>query len=315
MTLRMPLLLFLCALAVPPPASAGICSVRMLALTDVCWECAFPIMPVEPYGCLCPAPPPQFVRGGIVWAFWEPVWAVDVTLTPFCFPSLGMKIDPGFDAAAGTLAADPNRNKRAFYQAHVYENFLWTASIGKANEAACKLWYSGGGNYTVEWLTEFDPLWADDELAFILGPEAALFANPVAQAACAADCVAATAGLPLDLLFWCAGCQGSLYPMGGSLSEHTGGIFASETLAERLVAKLHRQMLAWDTTSYECGNQPMPLIRKSQYRTQIIYPIPRSSTPAFGASEIPTAVGQEWPYVGEDFAYLIWRKRRCCVSN
>ena len=34
----------------------------------------------------------------------------------------------------------------------------------------------------------------DDELTLILNPEAVLFANPVAVAACAADCVAATAG-------------------------------------------------------------------------------------------------------------------------
>jgi conjugal transfer pilus assembly protein TraU len=287
-------------------------------VTDFCWECVLPVMIDAPGVCVCPAPPPMFVRYGIVFSFWEPAWIVDVPREPFCFTNLGFPVSVGMPVPEGhphENAAD--KDKKAFYQAHIYEDFYWSASMGSMIDSACKLSYSGGGNYSVEWMTEFDPLWADDELAFILAPESALFANPIAQTACAADCVAATAGAPTDALFWCAGCQGSLYPMGGNTSEQTGGVMASNLLAERLIAKLHRQLLAWDTTGWECGNLPMPIIKKSQYRTQITYPIPRSlgGCPAFGASEIPTSTGQEFPYNGEDFGYLIWRKRRCCASS
>ncbi|PKM44762.1 MAG: conjugal transfer protein [Gammaproteobacteria bacterium HGW-Gammaproteobacteria-1] len=306
-------------LVIAGPVRSEPCVGRFInPITDICWECVLPIMIDSPGICICPAPWPQFVRYGIVFSFWEPVWLVDITREPYCFTNLGMEIDPGFSATAGypTNSAG-SRDKKAFYQAHIYENFFWTASFGSMIDNACKLSYSGGGNYGVEWFTEFDPLWADDELAFILAVESALFANTVAQAACAADCVAATVGNPLDPLFWCAGCQGSLYPMGGNTSEQTGGIMASNLLAERLVAKMHRQMLAWDTTGWECGNSPMPIIKKSQYRTQVTYPIPRTANgcPSYGATEVPTAMGQEVPYSGEDFGYLIWRKRRCCVSN
>ncbi|BCO29975.1 conjugal transfer protein TraU [Thiohalobacter sp. COW1] len=305
-------------LMIDSPAQSETCEGRFLnPITDICWECVLPVMIDEPGVCICPAPWPQFVRFGIVFSFWEPAWLVDVTREPFCFTNLDMEIDPGFDAPTGRPRNSPgSRDKSAFYQAHIYENFFWSASFGSMINSACKLAYSGGPNYSVEWITEFDPLWADDELAFILGAESALFANTIAQTACAADCVAATAGNPLDPLFWCAGCQGSMYPLGGNTSEQTGGVMASGLLAERLVAKMHRQGLAWDTTSWECGNEPMPIIKKSQYRTQITYPIPRtSSCPAYGATEVPTAIGQEFPYAGEDFGYLIWRKRRCCVSN
>lgn len=37
---------------------------------------------------------------------------------------------------------------------------------------------------------------------------ASVSANPIAVAACAADAVAATAGEPLDGMFWCAGSWG-----------------------------------------------------------------------------------------------------------
>ena len=50
----------------------------------------------------------------------------------------------------------------------------------------------------IAWTSELDPAWLDDELSFLLNPEATLFANLPAQAACAADCAAASsAGLPL----------------------------------------------------------------------------------------------------------------------
>jgi len=301
------------------PVRAESCVGRLLnPITDICWECILPVQIDAPGACVCPAPPPMFVRFGIVFSFWEPVWLVDVTREPFCFTNLGMEIDPGFPAPAGRPRNNPaNRDKSAFYQAHVYENFYWTAAFGSMVNAACKLAYSGGGNYAVEWMTEFDPMWVDDELAFILAPESALFANTIAQAACAADCVAATATFPLDPLFWCAGCQGSMYPISGHTSEQTGGVMASSLLTERMVAKMHRQGLAWDTTGWECGNTPMPLVKKSQYRIQITYPIARTDSlcPMYGATEVLRAAGQELPFSGEDFGYLIWRKRRCCVSG
>ena len=300
------------------PAQAEPCNGRFLnPITDICWECILPFEIVSPYVCLCPAPWPVLVRLGIVFQFWEPVWLVDVTREPYCFVNMDFGIDFGLFAPEGTIQdARDAKNPSAFYQLHIYENFFWSASLGLTVDAACKLMYSGGPNYSVEWFTELDPLWMNDELAFILAPESALFANPVAQTACAADCAAATVGDPIDTLFWCAGCQGSLYPMGGNVDDHTGGVMASTLLTERLVAKMHRQLIAWDTTSDHCGNDLGPLIKKSQYRLQITYPIPATvdGCPAFGASEVPRAAGQEIPYKGEDFGYLVWRQRKCCVS-
>jgi conjugal transfer pilus assembly protein TraU len=51
------------------------------------------------------------------------------------------------------------------------------------------------------------PLWQDSELTAIINPEAVLFANPGARRL-RRRLRAATAKLPTDELFWCAGCQG-----------------------------------------------------------------------------------------------------------
>src|SRR3546814_16225818 len=65
-------------------------------------------------------------------------------------------------------------------------------------------------SFDIAYVTEIDPLWQDDTLTALINPEVALFANPLAQTACAADCGAATGKLPLAPPFWCAGCPGQM---------------------------------------------------------------------------------------------------------
>ena len=91
--------------------SEAICSGRMInPITDVCWDCMFPItvgsIPVVPSSrpdtenpssplCTCPAPPPLFLRVGLSIGWWEPSRLADVTMQPYCFPNLGGFVMPG----------------------------------------------------------------------------------------------------------------------------------------------------------------------------------------------------------------------------
>jgi conjugal transfer pilus assembly protein TraU len=173
-------------------------------------------------------------------------------------------------------------------------------------------------NFAVDlaYLTELDPFWNDDEKSFILNPEAVLFGNPLAQAACAADCVAATADLPRNELFWCSGCQGGLYPFTGTINDHMGGIQASLLITGKFMAKLHREGLLWGTYGVKglCGKYPMPIIKKNMYRLQMTYPIPTTQNCyPLGHTEVMWQGGKEYPYTGSDFGYLVWRNRDCCL--
>jgi conjugal transfer pilus assembly protein TraU len=178
------------------------------------------------------------------------------------------------------------------------------------------------GSLDLAYLTEVDPLWADDELTAILNPEAVLFANPAAKAACAADCVAATAGFPIPNLFWCAGCQGSIYPMNGHVTTHIGAVQASTLLVQRMAAKMHRQFLTWSGAGQAgmCGYYMQPIMDKTQYKMQMVYPIPNTQKEdgrccqPFGRTTAIWGAGKEFPVEGEDFAYQIFRKRNCCAS-
>ncbi len=299
-------------------------------ITDICWSCLFPItiggMKVmggredtpNPHQlvCMCPRPPLPMVPG-IPISFWEPVRLVDVTRTPYCLVNLG-----GLEIVSGTSLKDRGSVstngggsqrglKHSFYQVHwyIYPVIYWFELLSDflCLEAA---------SFDLAYITELDPFWGDDETNFILNPEAVLFGNPVAQAACAADCVAATLGFPMDSLFWCGGCQGSLYPFSGSIPNHVGGVQASLLAVQRMIAKLHREFLAWGTSGEEawCAKYPMPIIKKSQYKTQMTYPIPvTDDCQPLGRSEVLWGSGKSFPYQGEDFGYLIWRKRSCCM--
>ena len=307
-------------------------------LTDICWSCLFPMTiggsnvsgggfedTPNPSGfvCMCPRPPLNLPTPGVPISFWEPARLVDVTRTPYCLINMG-----GIQMAGGNRmqgrgsVADKSHSgglKRSFYQVHwyVYPVIYWLELL---TDFACL----ERASFDVAYLTELDPLWNDEETGFILNPEAVLFGNPIAQGACAADCGLASIGFPNDALFWCGGCQGSLYPFSGTISAHVGGVQASLLATQRMMAKLHRELLlhGYMGSAGQCAKYPMPIIKKTQYKTQMVYPIPstggssteRGGCHSLGRSETLWSSGREFPYQGEDFGYLIWRKRNCCVG-
>ena len=103
-------------LALPAVAQGQACTGRFVnPLTDVCWECLFPLS-IGPVSigsaagapdtanpgamlCLCGAPLP---RVGLSVGVWEPARLVDASRAPWCFPNLGgLTIDPGLPAGRG----------------------------------------------------------------------------------------------------------------------------------------------------------------------------------------------------------------------
>ena len=256
-------------------------------LTDLCWRCLLPItigaVPVATNGlpdtrnpknpiCVCSN---QQMRVGLNLGYWEPVYLVDVARQPYCFVNMGGKvIDAPSLTETGKTASSASGRHRSFYHVHWYMAPLlyW---LNVLTDSMCVEKRA----FDIAYVTELDPTWEDDELAFILNPEAILFANPIAQAACSADCISASTRLPLDPLFWCAGCQGSMYPLTGHVQAHVGGAQASTLLVERMTYKLHREGVLWGSFQENgiCGVYPMPVIKKSQYRYQMTYPKPTTS--------------------------------------
>lgn len=317
----------------PMMAWAGQCKGRFPnPITDYCWSCVFPLTLAgvrvhvnqqedisNPGGaiCACGAPTPKI---GVPVGFWEPARQVDITRTPGCLVSIGgVHLSLPFNAPMPSQSAKYQgatyTSKKSFYHVNWYINPILVV-IGAILDSDC-LERKG---FDLAYTTALDPLWSDDELLSIINWDAALFANPIAQGACAGDCVAATAGFPLNQLFWCAGCQGGLYPLNGIVTAHQGGVAASALLVQKMTAKLHREGLMWGTWGSEglCGNYPQVLMNKQAYKMTMIYPIPQTAKidgrccQPYGRATALWGAGKEFPIEGEDFSYMIYRKRNCC---
>jgi conjugal transfer pilus assembly protein TraU len=308
----------------------------MNPISDVCWTCIFPISfgafaidfgqedipnPASPI-CICPGYP---IRVGLEVGFWEPARTLEVTRTPYCFPSLGGITISGGVAPRG--GAEPRSDagdavvRDSFRQVHYYINpLLYLLEVLLDNVCV------ESGAWDLAYMTEYDPAWHDDELTAILEPEAPLFANLIAIAACSADCIAASIGFGLKPMIWCSGCNGPVYPMNGNVPVHIGGIQASSLLVHRMLAKLHRLMIAWRWHGADAVCAPVfdPIMDKTGYKTQLLYPIPnttgndgsgggRRCCQPLGRTTLIWGMGKEFPIHGEDFSYQIFRKRNCCM--
>lgn len=310
-------------------AQAKSCHGRFVnPVTDVCWSCLFPLTlgsanlvssnhlpdtknPKSPV-CACPGSP--LPRVGLTLGFWEPVNLVDVTRIPFCLVNLGgISMNFGKYYRKGSVENDSNLSNQSFYHVHWYK-FPLLYWLNILTDGICV----DKGDFDIAYPSELDVMWNDDELGFIINPEAVLFGSLPAQTACALDAATALTGTAIDKLFWCAGAQGSMYPLTGHVQEHVGGVQASVLLSERMNYKMHRQGLLEDSSGDDiksiCKKHYSPILPKSRYRYQMVNPLPtaRSCYPLGRATTLWEA-GHEYPYKGEDFGYLIWRKRNCCA--
>lgn len=306
-------------------------------ITDVCWGCVLPISiggfnigkgsvpkkrdtknPASPV-CMCmksniPVP-------GVSIGFWEPVRLVDITRTPYCMTNLG-GISLGSDMRKiGSYErrnlASGRRGHGSFYHLHyyVYPLIYWLELI---TDFLCL----EQSTFDVAYMSEFDITWNDPKLQSFLNPEAILFGNPISQVACGLDCAAATVDMPIDSMFWCAGCWGNMYPLSGADADHMGGVQNSSLLTMRVLSKMHRLGLAQETSTSDaringpiCRKFRALKLKKSQYKLQMTYPKSTSGAVGcwpLGLSDMMYSSFKEYPYDGQDWGYLIWRKKNCC---
>ena len=289
-------------------------------ITDPSWKCLYPITisgaKISGKGadigetkkkpvCFCAGFPVPVA--GAPLSFWEPMYMVDVTRTPGQMVSLG-----GIKLFKGKVNKGTEGNDGAHYHVHWYVMPIFLLLENLSN-----FFCYTQGDLGVGYMSEIDPTWNNESLALFLNPEAFLFSIPQAQLACVADCAASSARKPIDKLFWCGGCEGSVYPFTGFVNHNVGGIKSSSLMVHRIIAKLHRLLvLANHAPNNYCMAELAPIIKKSIYKTQLVYPVTEKTTSGhpLGETDVVWGSGKSFPIKGEDFAYLIWRKKHCCLS-
>ena len=187
----------------------GTCRGRFVnPITDICWSCLMPISiggmkigggsspkkrdtknPTSPV-CMCTKGTPPLPVPGVSIGFWEPVRLVEVTRTPYCMVNLGGvalgKDNKRISSYERHNSAAGRRSHYSFYHLHyyVYPLIYWLELI---TDFACL----EKSTFDVAYMSEFDITWNDPKMQSLLNPEAILFGNPIAQAACSLDCAAA----------------------------------------------------------------------------------------------------------------------------
>ena len=194
-------------------------------LGSICWDCVFPIRfggavigdgdvpdgAADGAVCVC-----DDHRGiphlGLTYGMWEPAGLFEIVRSPGCSPILGgTRIEATGNLLRGSRGGTLyDKGDRAFYHYHMWK-FPLLAMLELFTPTECVR--DGGVDIDLLYFSELDPTWVYDELAFLANPESAAVASPEAQAACIADAAAATAGHPIDALFWCAGTWGPLDEM------------------------------------------------------------------------------------------------------
>lgn len=297
-------------------------------ISDVCWNCFFPISIAgvkigtgyddynyPPPICTCPIGVPPYYRVGVGMTYWSPDRVVEVVRTPMCSPLLNGTRLGSANVTDGSQSAmkGTNKSKPSFYHVH-WMRMPLLQQLALAAEGELCLKEDGSMDYAL--LTEYDPLWVDDDLAFAISPEAVLFANPVANLACAPDVIkASVSNFGIDALFWCSG-SNSVYPLSGNKQYHRGGVDAAMNMAHRAAFTLHRSFLLWDTSTVlaMCSDMPQPMMRKGQYKLAFMLPLPTVARAyGFGVDPQLYETGREIPYQGEDWAMMVWRRHTCCV--
>jgi conjugal transfer pilus assembly protein TraU len=246
---------------------------------------------------------------------------VDIARATYCMVGLGgLQLGPNNMSRQGSYnrSYGSRESHDSFYHLHyyVYPLIYWLELI---TDLACL----EQSTFDVAYLSELDPTWDDEKLQSLLNPESFLFGNPMAQAACAIDCASATLDTASDRLFWCTGCYGNLYPWGGTNADHVGGVQNGSLLTARILAKMHRTSFTKSTSTNNaspngtiCRKETCLKLKKSQYKLQMVYP--RASRGPIGCwplgmSDTMYSPGNEYPWDGQDWSYVIWRKRNCCA--
>lgn len=288
-------------------------------ITDVAWNCMFPIniagismgsgednvnnndSPV----CTCTTN--NIPRIGLRYGLWEPSRLIDTVSHPYCMMPLGTTLASSSKAKLGGGLQRTENSTRAFQQMHYYI-FPVFQILDMFYDIPC----IGDDGFDVAMMTEIVPTWNNDVMAMLLNPEAILFGNPITNMACAADAVAALDGFPRKELFWCMGSWGNAYPLAGSItaSDYTE---ANAALAARGTYFMARSGLLWETTDDGCGKRPALIWRKDKYKLQMARPTRDNNCLPIGRDAMIWGAGKHDLY-NDNFMWVLNKKVDCCMT-
>jgi len=276
--------------------------------------------------CTCPIENSSQMIAGFKMTIVEPIGAVEVSNTPWNFVGLGLKLDKSITRKQGN-----SRSEDGIFR---YTHFIIFPPLGMTfgliQDFIC---FERGNIFNFAFLSEVLPQYNNDLIA--LTEEAAKpvsriwFANPVAELACSADCASSSFGKPINSLYWCDGCRGSVGAGNSGFVKKVRNrpYEEAEMLAFRILDEMSLTggMLKTKESSFSyiptgaslksslCKAQYFPLIIKDQYYLQPAYGDKGDDAEPFG--KIRTHYDFKMINKQEDDVFFwIWREKDFCAG-
>jgi len=205
--------------------------------------------------------------------YWSPDFIVEVSVVPFCSPTLGgIQLQDDL-TSMGSVDKKTKNSTRAQYHYNYFVNPIFKI-LGMFLVPDCDK-DPGIVDLDLAYMSMLDITYYDDMLALVFNPESVAFSTPITQAICVKDCVIISAtGDPASQNWFCAGCDGMLYPFTGNVARSSNMVRASHVIVTRALASLHRRGLAKETYGDEamCSNVYSPMIPKPMYKLSMAFP-------------------------------------------
>lgn len=294
-------------------------------ITDVVWDCIFPItimgIPLDggehppdsnnsDVECTCPGTYGPYDPGiGFVVTFWEPARMMDTVADAGCFPALGTEMDLSTSwgyGGGGTLKRQ--KANLTFQHIHYYVMPMWGV-LDMFSDIPC---LSDETTWDLAMVSEVRPDWGDDLTAAQLYPETSAMANVAAVLTCGADAVASAVGRPIDALYWCIGAWGTTYPMTGHVTAKDY-VAANAGTAAKAMYMLGRNAMLADRAVNVCSATVMPIWKKSHWRLQETDPVVDNRCHAIGEPGLFWTHNKGPAGKQDNYSWMIFRKVKCCV--
>lgn len=316
------------------PAHAGKCSGKMFnPITDVAWNGMWPLKIGEvvsmgggdlPDSSDGTGPPINFCRVstgimvGMDISFWNIGYLEEVVREAWCSPFLGTSfnsLDNGwYNGKNSSRVAAPG----TFKQVH-WVKFPLTSILGLVRSGGtCVSSPTGNaGDIKVDYgmMSEVDPSHNDGLVAAAVEPRAILYANPLADIACAASSLIAQAPgqafAPIyDSLHWCW--WDNIYPISGDkYSPHD--LESAAHIGGKQIYRYYSYRVLGDNAKDPCRTTYTMIPKKSHWRMQASKPVKSSQPFVPGRSELLMGVGLNPPYKDGNFLFVLFQKQRCLL--
>ena len=314
--------------------NAGVFSTKLI--TNVCWTCVFPVKlsgfvisgdkfkdrqpsnAADSKGlCVC-YDELGIGMPGIPSSLWEPFRMAEYVSTPGCSQVLLGKRFPFDRLNEGTAKENDTSDQKNGVQGYSYKHYHYysfpiATMLSMYIPENCNPGFYN--DLDVMYLSEVDPTWQSDELAFFTNPESALFANPFTAISCIPDAFATMVNSTFETLWWCAGSWGTLTPPSGNIAAGTHPLNASSLELSRMMYVMHRRGIEWGTVGKDnaCGGSVQLTLPKEQYRFSLFYPVSETEdNHILGRAPIFWGSLKLIPGMSEDPIYIVWRWLDCC---